>query len=90
MTAPAGDALSHENLGRMRIADRTKISRARRPSFFETDSAAPNHAWRSAATPRFGPPDPFRPDLHGGHERNNPGQRSSFDHYLDTTSGNGR
>jgi hypothetical protein len=43
MTAPAGDALSHENLGRMRIADRTKISRARRPSFFETDSAAPNH-----------------------------------------------
>ncbi|HJY07139.1 MAG TPA: hypothetical protein VJ323_12550, partial [Bryobacteraceae bacterium] len=44
-----GDALSHENLGRMRIADRTKISRARRPSFLKL-----------IRPPRITPGDPRR------------------------------
>jgi hypothetical protein len=43
MTPPSGDALSHENLGRMRISRPHQHLPRSQPSFSESDSAVPNH-----------------------------------------------
>lgn len=83
MTAPVGDALSHGNL---QAAPESRKPAGRR--FFESDSAFPNHDDEFlAGTALRLRENPFHPDLHGGHERNQPRRRSSFDHYLDTTFG---
>jgi len=82
MTALAGDALSHVDVGRQFSA---LVRRHFWRWFSDDDSAAPNrgcgHHRHLASTPlRW-----FRPHLHGGHERddrNEPSQLASFKHYL--------